>query len=234
MNRISSRTLVSDGARMIRPIAPSTAAAADARAHTTRRRSVELREAEQRVAGEQAQRDRRHGQVARQDREPEDAGADERDHAGGEQRQRHADGVPAELPHGERGADRRQQRDRRARRVADERDERARHLVEPALAAEVVGELGRRVQRVQRVAGDGEVGERPDDRRGGERERVAITPAVRQSHQSPRQHPRLGPQEARRGSAARADAVGPRCSASNTPAHTTSARNGASTYPRAA
>jgi hypothetical protein len=36
MKRTSARTLVSDGARIARPIAPSTVAAADARSHARR------------------------------------------------------------------------------------------------------------------------------------------------------------------------------------------------------
>ena len=62
--------------------------------------------------------------------------------------------------------------------------ERPGHLGDAALAAELVGEVARRVQRVQRVAGHDEVDERPDDgRRGGEREQVD-SGAPRRAHHS--------------------------------------------------
>ena len=115
----------------------------------------------------------------------------------------------------EHDADRRQQRHRRPHRVADERHERAGHVLEPAHAPEVVGELGGRVERVQRVAGDGPVGERPDAAGAATtRERVAQTARGRDqttsrpasTHASGRSRPGEHEQRPRRAARRRAHA----------------------------
>ena len=81
--------------------------------------------------------------------------------------------------------------------------ERARHGPQALLAPEVVGELGGRVQRPQRVPGHREVDERPQQRRAEHCERAARARRRRRAAAAPRpqpveagQHPRLGPQQA--------------------------------------
>ena len=153
-----------------------------------------LREAQQRVAREQAHGDRRHREVARQDREPEHARADERHDAADQQRARDQQPPPAEVPPREVRADRGEQRDRRAHGGADERHERPGHVLDPAHAPEILGERARGLDRVDRVAGDDQVRERPDDRRDEDDRQVTQAPLPQPPEA--REHPRLGAQQA--------------------------------------
>ena len=179
---------------------------------------LERREPQHRVAGEHAQRHRRNREVALDDRQPRDARRDERQRARAEQRDRHRHPRDAEAAHGEHEPDHTRERDRRPRDVGEERHERARDVTDPAHPAELLGELARRVQAVERVAGDGEVDERPAQRRrDDEREqpgalaRPRARPGTTASTRPPAPTPRGAAAPPRRAApSARAHAAGAR------------------------
>ena len=157
------------------------------------------REARDRVAGEEAERDRGDREVAGQDRQAQHAGADERQHPGPEHRQRYRHRPRAEPSHREHRADDACERDRRPRDVRELRDEQPRHLRDPPLAAEVLGQRARGGDRVQRVAGDDEVDEAPDHRRDEDEQRAPtrrpVSAAGQRHSQQAREDPALGPQQ---------------------------------------
>ena len=119
------------------------------------------REAKRAVPGEQAQRDHRHREIPRQHRQARDAGGQERHHARAEQRDRHVQRPPRAQPPRQHDPEHARRGHRGPRGVRQERDERARQGADAAAAVELVGEVARRVQREERVAGDSEVEGRP-------------------------------------------------------------------------
>ena len=83
-----------------------------------------------------------------------------------------------------------------ARVLRDQRD----RLEQPAVAPELAGDLARRRERVERLAGHDQVARHPDHRRGGDEQRVADELRARRGRREvepvdARQQPRLRPQQ---------------------------------------
>src|SRR5215218_7218633 len=173
------------------------------RAHRPPRAQLESR-AQHRPAAERHRREhhhhqRRHEQIAVDHRQPGQADQHERAHADDEHRDRHADATRDEHDR-EQQAEHAGVEDRHLVEALEELDGGGRDLRQSALAAELLGQAARVREREQRVAGDDEVGERPDDRadRGEHRVAHALRPARGQEAPQPVQaaeQPRLGAQQ---------------------------------------
>ena len=126
--------------------------------------------------------------------------ASERQRARPEQGDRHGHPRHAEAAHGEDEPDDARERHGRPGDVGEKRHERARDVLDPAHAAQRLGELARRVQAVERIAGDGEIDKRPAHRsergqRGEPDPRPHVATAQAPQPIGARQHPGLGPQQ---------------------------------------
>ena len=144
--------------------------------------AVELEPAERPAPREDRQQRRRQEQVAPEDRQPggrQHAERHERDDPGsGGQR-----GAPAHPPEPEHPADQRPEQHRLAQDLPDPPRDGERHAVEPGDPPQRLGVVARARERVQGIARDDEIRQRPEHRggrgRGEERGELAHVPAGR-------------------------------------------------------
>ena len=176
-----------------------------AHGHPARSRAParEHRPAGDREPVEERQQDGRGGDVAADQRQPEERPDGEHRHHRGHDRERQ-DGALAGVQPREHEPDRDAEHERLAQHVAEVLRGPVRHVAEAAAAVVGDREVGGAVQGVQRVAGDGPVRPGPDQRRARRqrdrdraRARVAVAPDP--EHVQAREHPGLRPQQARDG-----------------------------------